>query len=62
MPMHGHGFALMFLASVYGMITKESLRQQVGDDDPQGGDADQPGPERRRGAGPTSPGPATKGR
>ena len=31
MPMHGHGFALMFLASVYGMITKESLRKQVGD-------------------------------
>ena len=30
MPMHGHGFALMFLASVYGMIAKESLRQQVG--------------------------------
>ena len=29
MPMHGHGFALMFLASVYGMITKETLRQQV---------------------------------
>ena len=29
MPMHGHGFALMFLASVYGMITKEALRQQV---------------------------------
>lgn len=28
-PMHGHGFALMFLACVYGMITKESLRQQV---------------------------------
>ena len=28
-PMHGHGFALMFLASVYGMITKESLRVQV---------------------------------
>jgi hypothetical protein len=28
-PMHGHGFALMFLASVYGMITKESLRTQV---------------------------------
>ncbi|WP_165250351.1 prenyltransferase/squalene oxidase repeat-containing protein [Paludisphaera soli] len=28
-PMHGHGFALMFLASVYGMITKEALRQQV---------------------------------
>ncbi|AGA28209.1 prenyltransferase/squalene oxidase repeat-containing protein [Singulisphaera acidiphila] len=28
-PMHGHGFALMFLASVYGMITKESLRRQV---------------------------------
>ena len=27
--MHGHGFALMFLASVYGMITKESLRKQV---------------------------------
>lgn len=30
-PMHGHGFALMFLASVYGMITKESLRIQVRD-------------------------------
>jgi hypothetical protein len=30
MPMHGHGFALMFLACVYGMIGKESLRQQVG--------------------------------
>jgi hypothetical protein len=29
-PMHGHGFALLFLASVYGMISKESLRQQVG--------------------------------
>ena len=29
MSMHGHGFALMFLASVYGMITKESLRKQV---------------------------------
>lgn len=28
-PMHGHGFALLFLASVYGMITKESLRKQV---------------------------------
>jgi hypothetical protein len=28
-PMHGHGFALMFLASVYGMITKDSLRKQV---------------------------------
>jgi hypothetical protein len=28
-PMHGHGFALMFLASAYGMITKESLRRQV---------------------------------
>ena len=27
--MHGHGFALMFLACVYGMITKESLRQKV---------------------------------
>jgi hypothetical protein len=29
MPMHGHGFALMFLACVYGMITKESLRLLV---------------------------------
>jgi hypothetical protein len=28
-PMHGHGFALLFLASVHGMISKESLRQQV---------------------------------
>ena len=30
-PMHGHGFALMFLASAYGMITKAALRRQVGD-------------------------------
>ncbi|WP_422922959.1 prenyltransferase/squalene oxidase repeat-containing protein [Singulisphaera sp. PoT] len=28
-PMHGHGFALMFLACVYGMISKEALRNQV---------------------------------
>ena len=26
MPMHGHGFALMYLASVYGVLTKESTR------------------------------------
>jgi prenyltransferase beta subunit len=25
-PMHGHGFALMYLASVYGTLTKESMR------------------------------------
>lgn len=31
MPMHGHGFALLFLASAYGMITKETLRRQVGE-------------------------------
>ncbi len=30
-PMHGHGFALLFLASAYGTITKASLRNQVGD-------------------------------
>ena len=29
MPMHGHGFALLFLASAYGMETKESLRNQT---------------------------------
>jgi hypothetical protein len=28
-PMHGHGFALLFLASAYGTITKESLRKSV---------------------------------
>ncbi len=28
-PMHGHGFALMFLASVYGMETKESTRNRI---------------------------------
>lgn len=28
-PMHGHGFALMYLASVYGMISKESLRDSA---------------------------------
>ncbi len=28
-PMHGHGFALMFLATVYGMETKESTRAQI---------------------------------
>ncbi|MBI3467759.1 MAG: hypothetical protein HY000_32525, partial [Planctomycetes bacterium] len=30
-PMHGHGFALLFLASVYGMETKESVRVQMKD-------------------------------
>lgn len=29
MPMHGHGFALMYLASAYGMETKESLRNRT---------------------------------
>jgi Prenyltransferase and squalene oxidase repeat len=29
MPMHGHGFALMFLACAYGMTHKEALRRQV---------------------------------
>lgn len=28
-PMHGHGFALLFLASVYGMVSKLSLREQL---------------------------------
>jgi hypothetical protein len=28
-PMHGHGFALMYLASVYGMETKPALRDQT---------------------------------
>jgi hypothetical protein len=28
-PMHGHGFALMFLASVYGMESKPSLRTRT---------------------------------
>jgi len=28
-PMHGHGFALMFLASVYGMESKQSLRART---------------------------------
>lgn len=28
-PMHGHGFALMYLSSVYGMISKESLRDSA---------------------------------
>lgn len=27
-PMHGHGFALMYLASVYGTLTKEAMREQ----------------------------------
>ena len=30
-PMHGHGFALLFLASAYGMETKESLRNRTKD-------------------------------
>jgi hypothetical protein len=29
MPMHGHGFALMFLACVYGSETKPALRQRT---------------------------------
>ena len=28
-PMHGHGFALLFLATAYGMETKESLRNRT---------------------------------
>jgi len=28
-PMHGHGFALTFLASVYGMETKEATRAKI---------------------------------
>jgi hypothetical protein len=28
-PMHGHGFALMYLASVYGMETNQSLRTRT---------------------------------
>lgn len=28
-PMHGHGFALLFLASAYGSIHKDALRDQV---------------------------------
>jgi Prenyltransferase and squalene oxidase repeat len=30
-PMHGHGFALMYLASVYGMESKESRRKAISD-------------------------------
>ena len=29
--MHGHGFAVMYLASVYGMLTKESMREATKD-------------------------------
>jgi hypothetical protein len=29
MPMHGHGFALLFLATAYGTISKQALRTQV---------------------------------
>ncbi len=28
-PMHGHGFALLFLSSTYGMVKKETLRVQM---------------------------------
>jgi len=31
MPMHGHGFALMYLASVYGVLTKDSMREATHD-------------------------------
>ena len=54
-PMHGHGFALMFLASVYGMITKESLRQQVARHGPQGGRRLPARGRARKEAGRTSP-------
>ena len=30
-PMHGHGFALLYLASVYGMESKASLRTRTAD-------------------------------
>ena len=48
-PMHGHGFALLFLASAYGMITKASLRQPGRRRGPQGRHPDQPGAEQRGG-------------
>ena len=54
-PMHGHGFALMFLASVYGMITKESLRRQVAETVRKAVTLTSQG-QSDRGAGPTSPG------
>ena len=72
-PMHGHGFALMFLACVYGMITKESLRQQVARRGPQGrrrltsqgqsgaGRLDLHPRDRRRGVGDRHPGPGAAG-
>jgi hypothetical protein len=28
-PMHGHGFALLYLATVYGMEPKEAIREQI---------------------------------
>ncbi len=31
MPMHGHGFALMYLASVYGMESNPSMRKRTAD-------------------------------
>ena len=47
-PMHGHGFALMFLACVYGMTTKEALRRQVQIVVRKAVASDEPGPERGR--------------
>ena len=58
--MHGHGFALMFLACAYGMITKESLRQKVKVVIRKAVTLTSQG-QSATAAGPTSPGPATKG-
>ena len=60
-PMHGHGFALLFLASAYGSITKASLRHQVGDAVRKAVTLTSQG-QSSAGAGRTLPGPATRAR
>ena len=62
MPMHGHGFALMYLASVYGMETKESTREADQAEAVQKAvELTSPGPKPAPAAGPTFPAAGDEG-
>ena len=54
-PMHGHGFALMFLACVYGTETKPTLRDKTKEAIDKAVKLTRRGPEPRPAAGPTFP-------
>ena len=62
MPMHGHGFALMYLASVYGMESKHSMRDADRRGREEGSRAHRPRPQPATAAGLHARLPATKDR